>query len=91
MADLTYRLTYTLHTDHSRSTLGLTRLKKKRVSDDITSRIYHDDNDANDSSTWTIDVFQPKVISDENGVKTIVVYRDNEDGKRVKVSDELGT
>ncbi|CDS12438.1 hypothetical protein LRAMOSA04632 [Lichtheimia ramosa] len=35
------------------------------------------------------DVFQPKVISDENGVKTIVVYRDNEDGKRVKVTRKI--
>lgn len=43
-----------------------------------------------ESSTYTIDAFQPKVISDENGIKTIVVYRDNEDGKRVKVIVELG-
>ncbi|KAI9313922.1 eukaryotic translation initiation factor 3 subunit G-domain-containing protein [Dichotomocladium elegans] len=35
------------------------------------------------------DAFQPKVISDENGVKTIVVYRENEDGRRVKVTRKI--
>lgn len=31
------------------------------------------------------DAYQPKVFTDENGIKTIVEFRENEDGKKVKV------
>lgn len=32
-----------------------------------------------------LDAFQPKVFTDENGIKTIIEYRENEDGRKVKV------
>jgi len=31
------------------------------------------------------DAFQTQVYTDENGLKVIVEYRDNDDGKKVKV------
>ncbi|KAI9490936.1 eukaryotic translation initiation factor 3 subunit G-domain-containing protein [Zychaea mexicana] len=35
------------------------------------------------------DAFQPKVFTDENGIKTIVEFRENEDGKTVKVTRKI--
>ncbi|KAI8147840.1 eukaryotic translation initiation factor 3 subunit G-domain-containing protein [Fennellomyces sp. T-0311] len=35
------------------------------------------------------DAYQPKVFTDENGIKTIVEFRDNEDGKKVKVTRKI--
>ncbi|KAF7729219.1 translation initiation factor eIF3 subunit g [Apophysomyces ossiformis] len=35
------------------------------------------------------DAFQPQVYTDENGIKVIVEYRENDDGKRVKVTRKI--
>ncbi|KAL0090089.1 eukaryotic translation initiation factor 3 subunit G-domain-containing protein [Phycomyces blakesleeanus] len=35
------------------------------------------------------DAFQPKAFTDENGIKTIIEYRENEDGKKVKVTRKI--
>ncbi|KAG2220285.1 hypothetical protein INT45_009900 [Circinella minor] len=35
------------------------------------------------------DAYQPKVFTDENGIKTIIEFRENEDGKKVKVTRKI--
>ncbi|KAI9263118.1 eukaryotic translation initiation factor 3 subunit G-domain-containing protein [Phascolomyces articulosus] len=35
------------------------------------------------------DAYAPKVFTDENGIKTIIEFRENEDGKKVKVTRKI--
>jgi hypothetical protein len=38
---------------------------------------------------YKLDPYQPKVFTDENGVKNIIEYKENDAGKKVKVNQPL--